>query len=45
VLALLDANLDPFGHTGHDFHVVPAETQLLGHQTRDAAAEDGLSAQ
>lgn len=29
VLALLDANLHPLSHAGHDLHVVPAETQLL----------------
>lgn len=45
VLALLDANLHPLSHTGHYFNVVPAETQLLGHQTWDAATEDRLSAQ
>lgn len=45
VLALLDANLHTLSHTGHYFNVVPAETQLLGHQTWDAATEDRLSAQ
>lgn len=37
VLALLDANLHSLGHTGHDFHIVPAETQLFGHQAWDTA--------
>lgn len=45
VLALLDADLHPLGHAGHYFHVVPAETQLFGHQTWDAATEDRLSPQ
>lgn len=45
VLALLDADPDPLRHTGHDFHVVPAEAQLLGYQARDAGTEDGLHAQ
>lgn len=45
VLALLNASLDTFSHAGHDFHVVPAEAQLLGHQAWDAGAQDGLSAQ
>lgn len=37
VLALLDANLHSLCHTGHDFHIVPAETQLFGHQSWDTA--------
>lgn len=45
VLALLDADLHPLCHTGHYFHVVPAETQLFGHQTWDAATQDRLSPQ
>lgn len=45
VLALLNADLHPLSNTGHDFHVVPTETELFGHQTWDAATEDGLSAQ
>lgn len=45
VLTLLDSNLHPLSHTGHYFNIVPAETQLLGHQTWDAATEDRLSAQ
>lgn len=45
VLALLDASLDTFSHTGHDLHIVPAEAKLLGHQTWDTGTEDGLSAQ
>lgn len=31
VLALLDADFDALCHAGHDLHVVPAETQLLGY--------------
>lgn len=45
VLTLLNASLDTFGHAGHDFHIVPAEAQLLGHQAWDAGTQDGLSAQ
>lgn len=45
VLALLNADLHPLCNTGHDFHVVPTETELFGHQTWDAATEDRLSAQ
>lgn len=44
VLALLYADLHPLGHARHDFHVVTAETQLLGYQTRYAATKDRLSA-
>lgn len=45
VLTLLDSDLHTLGHAGHYFHVVPAESQLLGDQAWDAAAEDGLRAQ
>ncbi|KAL7869476.1 hypothetical protein AOLI_G00134640 [Acnodon oligacanthus] len=45
MLALLDAQFDALGHAGHDLDVVAAEAQLLGHQTRDGAAQDGLGAQ
>lgn len=31
VLALLDADFDALCHAGHDLHVVPAKTQLLGY--------------
>lgn len=42
VLALLDAQFHALGHTGHDLDVVAAETQLLGDQARDGAAEQRL---
>lgn len=42
VLALLDADLYPLGHTGHDLNVVPAEAQLLWHQTWYAGTKDRL---
>lgn len=45
VLALLDADLDALCHAGHDLHIVPAETQLLGYQAWDTGAEDGLCPQ
>lgn len=45
VLALLDPQLDPLRHAGHDLDVVSTEAQLLGHQAGDGAAEDGLGAQ
>lgn len=45
MLAFLDPNLYTFCHAGHDLHVVPTEAQLLGHQARDAPAQDGLSPQ
>lgn len=45
VLAFLDADLHPFCHAGHDLHIIPTEAQLLGHQARDAATENGLRAQ
>lgn len=45
VLALLDPQLDALGDAGHDLDVVAAETQLLGHQAGNRAAQDGLGAQ
>lgn len=45
MLALLNADLYPLCNTGHDFHVVPTESELFGNQTWDAATEDRLSAQ
>lgn len=45
MLALLDPQLDAFGHAGHDLDVVAAEAQLLGYQAGDGAAQDGLGAQ
>lgn len=45
MLALLDAQLDPLGHAGHDLDVVAAEAELLRDQAGDGAAEDGLGAQ
>ncbi|KAJ7987589.1 hypothetical protein DPEC_G00328040 [Dallia pectoralis] len=45
VLALLDAQLHALRHAGHDLDVVAAEPQLLGHQARDGATQDGLGAQ
>lgn len=45
VLALLDAQLHPLCHAGHDFYVVPAEAELLWDEARDGAAEDGLGPQ
>lgn len=45
MLALLDAQLDTFGDAGHDLDVVATETQLLGHQAGDGAAQDRLGAQ
>lgn len=42
VLALLDAQLHTFSHTGHDFNVISAEAQLLGDQAWDGAAEQRL---
>lgn len=45
VLALLDAQLHPLGHAGHDLNVVAAEAELLGDEAGDGAAEDGLGPQ
>lgn len=45
VLALLDAQLHPFSHAGHDLNVVAAEAELLGDETGDGATEDGLGPQ
>lgn len=45
MLALLDAQLHPLGHTGHDLDVVAAEAELLGNEAGDGAAEDGLGPQ
>lgn len=45
VLALLDAQLHPLGHAGHDLNVVAAEAELFGDEARDGAAEDGLGPQ
>lgn len=45
MLTLLDAQLDPLGHAGHDLDVVAAEAELLRHQAGDGAAEDGLGSQ
>lgn len=45
VLALLDPQLDPLGHAGHDLDVVAAEAELLRDEAGDGAAEDGLGAQ
>lgn len=42
VLTLLDANLHPLSHAGHDLNVVPAEAQLLRHQTWYASTKDRL---
>lgn len=45
VLALLDAQLHPLGHAGHDLDVVAAEAELLRDEAGDGAAEDGLGPQ
>lgn len=45
VLAFLNPQLDTFCNAGHDLNVIATETQLLGHQTRDRAAQNGLGAQ
>lgn len=45
VLALLDTQLHPLGHAGHDLNVVAAEAELLGDEAGDGAAEDGLGPQ
>lgn len=45
VLTLLYSQFDTFCYAGHDLDVVATETQLLGHQARNGAAQDGLGAQ
>lgn len=45
MLTLLDAQFHAFRYTGHDLDVVAAETQLLGDQARDGAAEQRLGGQ
>lgn len=35
MLTLLDADFHPLCHTRHDFHIVAAEAELFGHQTRN----------
>lgn len=45
VLALLDPQLDTFSDAGHDLDVVATESQLLGHEARYRATQDGLGAQ
>lgn len=45
MLALLDAQLHAFRYTGHDLDVIAAETQLLGDQAWDRAAEQRLGGQ
>lgn len=45
MLAFLDPQLHTFGDAGHDLDVVATESQLLGHQAGDGAAQDGLGAQ
>ena len=45
VLALLDPQFHTLSYTGHNLNVVATETQLLGHQTGDGTAQDGLGAQ
>lgn len=45
MLAFLDPQFDTFSNAWHDLNVVATESQLLGHQAWDRAAQDGLGTQ